>query len=145
MPADWANTATLEEVPSLPQSYCWTVGTILKTFIAGWDTVADVCQGHLTVSYCIYTSRLANRLALSTFDKDSTLRNKSLDRAIPCLSNTFGYEQVSRLPYHAVPSAHRFKGDPSFSYVYVLLRCLRIPHWHGLISCLSDHRRGRGE
>ena len=37
MPADWANTATLEEVPSLPQSYCWIVGTILKTCIDDWD------------------------------------------------------------------------------------------------------------
>ena len=49
MPAHWENTATLEEVPSLPQSYCCTVGTILKTCIAGGeDKVADVCQkGHI--------------------------------------------------------------------------------------------------
>ena len=58
---------------------------------------------------------------------------QSLDRAvpcpsIPCLSNTLSYEQVSQLPYHAVPSAHRFKGDLSFSYIYVLLRRLRMPH-----------------
>ena len=95
-------------------------------------------QQHIYTAWVIYAVYIhRNRLALNLAPPIKITHIATNISTEPYFSNTFGNEQVSRIPsimlfLQLIDS----KGAPLFSYVYVLLRRLRISH--GFISFVSQ-------